>query len=261
MLRNRLLILAALGFTLLALIRFSGCGQIARSTASEKIREKLPDLIGPADSYQVTLDSGVQDMLKGRAEKIQIIGKRVRPKSSPIVDFLQVDLSRIEVDLPRKSLKSLEKCTFQAQFLERDLNDYLVEYQREHPLKGDQGRSSGSHEISEARLSLGDRELSLRASFKTPILGMIPVQAPIGLAGSIEVKDKVLLYFVPRSMDVAGVSLPKPLAEALLAKINPVADLSKLSVPTRVSKIEIRPGLLWVEGEADLPIPEARQTR
>lgn len=122
--RVLLLLLAALGAV-------AGCNTgVAEKEAERRIRERLPEIVGPANQYKVNVRASSDlSVARGSLREIIIEGREVQIGGLWPVDDLYVALDRVRVDLERQTLEEVGAARFQASIRPRTLARYLSDDQ------------------------------------------------------------------------------------------------------------------------------------
>ena len=211
----------------------SGCGKglITRKIESG-IRDRLPGIIGPAESYEVKASGKTTRMMSGQVSRLELRGKGVRPVGDLYVDDLIVRMRNTTFDVGKGELLSVEETTFEATLLEKSVTQYVA---RSHP------------ELQDLKIEMADGKALVKV--KSSILGL---GAEAVLAGRLEIASGSKLNFVPDHMSVAGLPVPNALVGVVSRRINPALDLSNLEFPVVLKNVVILRGAVRVEGTADL---------
>lgn len=100
---------------LLALGLALGCGGTSPFRAVERsVREELPRLIGPADSYTVAVSRSSGSLIAGRIPWITIYGRNVRAIEGLNLDELQVRLEEVRFNRSSRTVQEIGRTQFEA---------------------------------------------------------------------------------------------------------------------------------------------------
>jgi hypothetical protein len=208
-------------------VMFGTCGCI-RGMAEKQIVSKLPDLIGPAQSYNVHLSANsTMALIQGNINQLEISGFRVKIKDNPVINQLNITSKDIKY---HKKLQAIGTTTFNAQIMESDLNDYL---------------NSKKLPLQKAQINLQNSKLILQGNY--PIF--LDQTVPIKLEGNFEMKDETKVNLNINRLNVANIGIPEFALNMLEQKINPLTDLQKAKLPLFIKILVIVPGGLSLQGE------------
>lgn len=220
------------GRTLVALVLVilaataSGC---FRGYAEDSVRKMLPRLIGKADRYEVHIENTTDGQLMGgRVTDLSIVGRRVRIKDGPVVDRLEVHMHNLVVDTKKKAIKSVDRATFDLDFLQNDVARFLRQ-----------------------KLHTGDRlKVIFAPSAMTVVLpaSLLGRSLDLSVRGSLATNGPTQVVFVPEGASIGSHHLPDSVTRPVLETLNPVADVKSLPVPARIDTVTMRPNVLNVKG-------------
>src|SRR5579884_1458581 len=83
---------------LVLLLGLTGCTRAINRSAERRIRDSLPDLIGPARSYSVHVSGSAERTMQGRLATVTVDGDDVDLPNGLLLDQLHLDLKDVEVD-------------------------------------------------------------------------------------------------------------------------------------------------------------------
>lgn len=217
----------ALLFALVA----SGCDLSGRVEA--EIARGLPRAIGPADAYEVTVE-GLRASA-GEAERVAIVGTRVRRTGAPVLDRLDLELTGVRYDRGERVLEEVESARATVRVRPTDLAAFL-------------GARRGVRTASVA-LAPPDR-LTLRLR---PEAGGLVL--PGGVAAEVEGRlgaEAGAVRFEVESVRAGGVGLGRLGARAVRDLVNPVLDLTAERPALEVVGVRAEADALVLEARADL---------
>lgn len=215
---------------LLAALALATAGCSVDGRVESEIEAALPAALGPADSYDATVQ-GVR-LSAGTAERIQIVGRRVAREDAPIVDRLDIDLRGVRYDRSSKRLTGAESAQATLRLLPADLGAYL-----------DRQRGVGAAALA---LQAPDRA-TIRV--RGEVEGFqIPVAAQI--EGRLAARDGTVRLDVDR-VSAAGIGLGGSLARRLDERLNPVVDLTDEDLALRVTAVRVEGDTLVLEATGD----------
>lgn len=200
---------------LLLTVAASGCGVSGRVEA--EIEAALPNALGPAESYDATVD-GVR--LTGTAERVGIVGRRVAREDAPVIDRLDVDLRGVAFDRSTRTLTAVESARATARLLPADLGAYLS------TLDG----------ISNATVTLAEPDRAT-VRMRGQIRGL-SIPGTIDVSGRLRADAGAVRLDVDR-VAAAGLGLGGGVARAVGDRINPVVDLSDEDLALEVISVRV----------------------
>lgn len=208
----------------------TGCaGDIIDSKVEKQIANSLPDLVGPAKSYDVEVHGSHRKMIKGQIEELIVHGEEVWLMPDLCIDQLMVRMTDVVADRKESALKSVGETSFEATISEKSLNEYIDKIRTDNP-----------------DVKLIDGKIKVHGRPKAWI-----VSASVDLTGSLEPKgDK--LYLRIDHFDVAGIRAPSIGAKMLEDWINPVIDLGITGFSPELKSVDISPGAVRITGVAHL---------
>ena len=101
---QRILLAALCGALLLV-----GCGRTINRTAERKIRDALPDVLGPAKRYRAHVENPPERTLQGRLATITIDGDDVEVANGLLLDQLHLELKGVEIDTGRRQVRRIQE--------------------------------------------------------------------------------------------------------------------------------------------------------
>jgi hypothetical protein len=215
----------------------TGCTRTINRTAERKIRDVLPEYIGPARVWRAHVDNNPERTIRGRLARVTIDGEEVRLKDTVDLASLHVQMEAVEVDTRRQLLKSVGSTTFRAVVGEAAVNDYLR-------------RTDPPDDNTKFRvIRLADNRLRVYATYR--VVGQ-------NLDWSAEVEPRIAsptrLEFDPDRFSILGlrVPLPRSILVWLARRLSDGLDLSRLPFPVRITAFRVEPGRLTFEGTADV---------
>lgn len=210
-----------------------GCtNEYVTERVEKGIAKKLPELIGPAESYKVDVDGSTARMMKGKINRIEITAYKVKPANKYYLDELNIVLTGVRADPDKQTLESVEKTVFTATITEPSLNKYL----------------------RETRPDLKDLKIDLRSS--QMLVHTRPaaykLSASVDLLGKLQIASSRLLNFKVNRLTVAGLKTPQFAANYVEDKINPVLDVVSFGFPAKLQSVNVTPEKVTLNGTADL---------
>ena len=208
----------------------TGCaGRIVTGSVENRIEDRLPSLIGPAESYDVEVKGSTKRMLRGQIDSVVIFGREVWVLPGLRLDSLNIRMTDVAANPDNGTLKSVGSTEFDADISEQSLNEYLAEIRMDDP-----------------KVELLDGELIVRTTRK--VLGL---STNVVMTGTLVPEGKKL-NFKLRRLKVAGLGTPSIATKVVEDWINPVLDLESTDFSPELESVVISPGSIRVTGEAHL---------
>ncbi|MFA6666590.1 MAG: DUF2993 domain-containing protein [Armatimonadota bacterium] len=228
----------------------AGCsGGYIRSKVETAIREALPNYIGPAKEYKVSVSGSSSAMMSGKVEGVHVLGTDVKvnitrpaPNGGQLekafldVQEMSIDMQDIFYDMKSRTLASVANADIKARVTEESINRYVRE-------TVSNGRN---YTIS---LLPGKIEAELTAS----ALGF---SIPVRLSGRLMIANGGRVNFEPDSASMAQIPIPKSAVNVLISRINPVLDLSTFTFPVTLEKINVTQGAMELVGHGSYTAPK-----
>ncbi len=199
-----------------------------------QIESQLPQYIGPADRYDVELEGlRVRD---NEADRLTMVGERVRPDGSPVIDQLSLALEGIEFDREAGRLTQVITAGAAARVKAADLSDFIAQ----------------DPNIRTAAIALSPpNRLTLDV---TPVIGSFPIPDGITLSVTGElVGSGSQVRINVTDVRAAGFNVSGVAAQQLNQILNPLVDLSDLPVALTVKSVSVVEDsvILEVTGDPD----------
>jgi len=210
----------------------AGCGGSIKNRIEKGIESCLPQIIGPASSYQVTVSGSTVKMLRHRLSRVYIKGEDVRLPNGLEVSRLDVCLNEVEFDPDKRIITDSAGATYSVELSEKELERYLKKTYPSIPGLG---------------IDLKEGRMIARAS--PSLIGLtttISAEASLGIDG----QRKLVLDI--KKINAAGVPAPSFAREYIESKLNPVFDASELGYDATIDSVSIKPGYVTITGKLDL---------
>jgi len=213
----------------------TGCGPNSPHTmAAHKIADALPDVIGPAKHYDVSVEGDPLAIARGHARRVKIDGKDVLLAPSLTMNELHVDADDLALNTKTRQVEHAGHVEFTGVVGQIHLDQYIAH--RTPVIKG---------------LAVQIRWTDLEATIPVSAVG---INTTVRIDGTLTPSrfgpDK--LDFVPSGGDVGIVPVPKRLMELAVDRLNPVMDLSTLKFPVTLESAKAMNGRLYVTGSTTL---------
>lgn len=212
-----------------------GCGRAINRTAERKIREALPDAIGPARVYRVHVENSAERTIRGRFSSVTIDGEDVQFPSGILMDSIHIDLKNVLVDTRKGVVKQIGEAAFSMTLSENSLDEYIA------------GESPEGESIRKTRLTLGD-DNSVTVDAERVLLG---IGIPFRLSGPLKLINPKRVEIDPNRLTVVGIPFGGGLLRFLKRRIESSFDLSSLPIKIYLSSVSTRKGSISFKGTLD----------
>jgi hypothetical protein len=229
----RLLVLL---FGLVAIV--SGCTRAINHAAERRIRDELPDLIGPARRYQVRVEGSAGRAAHGRLQRVIVDGDDVQLSNGLLLDQLHLELKNVEADLDSKSLRHVDSARFTAVIGEAGLDEFLA------------GEAPEGETIRKTHVALDNNTVTLSA--ERVVLG---VGIPFHVTGPLRIIGPQKIEIDSDRLTVAGLPISGLPLRFLKERFESAIDLSTLPLPVHVEAVQTTKGKLILSGTADVTAP------
>ena len=209
----------------------AGC-QASDDRVEARIERELPDLLGPADRYEVDVEGVDSDA--GRADRVDVVGYRIRPRHGPVIDLVTIELRDVHYDRRGRRLERAERTRATAWVNTADLGDFIEQ-------------QDGIHDATVTVRAPDSVFLRLR-----PELGGLPVLpgANLEVSGTLEGRGPYLEYDVS-DVHTVGLNLGDWGSRRLTRLINPLVDLSDLPLRLDVTAVHVDGRTIRLDAEGD----------
>jgi hypothetical protein len=213
-----------------------GCNRAINRTAERKIREALPDAIGPAREYRVHIDNAPLRTVEGKLASVSIDGDDVQFPSGLLLDNLHIDLKRVDIDTGRGSVRHIGDARFTIVVSEQSLDQFIA------------GEAPTGETIRKTRVSLGDNNIVTVTGERVTLLN---VGVPFRLTGPIRAASPTRIEIDPRRLDVAGIPFSGRVLNFFKSRIESSLDLRQFPVPVQLSTVTTQRGRIILSGSID----------
>ena len=217
-----------------------GCARPGEREAEKAILRLLPDYLGPAKRYTAKVrGKSLGAISRGHLREVRIVGYDVRLTDELTVRELTLDADEVAVDLKSRTLQGVTQALFSA---------------RIDPAPLDAMARKRRPKLLDLKLRLTGKwvEVTLRPEvfgYPTVPITVLGTLAPRGGGRALD--------FEPDRGRLGVVPIPEALLDFVAERLNPVVDLSALTVPIRVDRAEVSGGSLVLSGN----IPPDRLAR
>jgi hypothetical protein len=224
-------------FVIAGLVLFGwGCSRVINRTAERRIREALPDAIGPARMYSVHIENAPLQTIEGKLANVTIDGDDVQFPSGLLLDNLHIDLKNVNVDTGRGRVRHIGDARFTIVVTEKSLDEFIA------------GEAPVGESIRKTRLSLGDNNMVTITGERVTLLN---IGVPFRLTGPIRAATPTRIEIDPRRLDVVGIPFSGPVLNFFKRRIESSLDLRQFPVPVQMSSVTTQRGKIVLSGSID----------
>jgi hypothetical protein len=220
---------------LLGVAALCGCTRTVNRTAERKIRDVLPDLLGPARQYRAHVDSEAGGTMAGRLAAVTIDGDDVQLPNGLLLDRLRLELKGVNVDTKAQRVRSVQEARFTATVGENSLNEFLA------------GEAPEGETIQKLHLTLNNGRVTLAA--ERLVLG---IGVPFRFTGPLHLLPPHRIELDPTRFVVVGLPITGQPLQFLKKRFESSLDLSTLPFPVEITGVTTTRGQLTLSGTADV---------
>jgi LmeA-like phospholipid-binding len=222
----------ALGL-LLPLPTMAGCGGTNPFRSVERsIREQLPQLIGPADRYEVTVSRSSGSLIAGRIPWINIHSRNVRAIEGLTLDELDVRLEGVRFSRASRAVQEIGMTRFDARVSAPSVVRFIHH------------RSPNLRDVQVAFTGQGVRVHA------TPSL--VGIGVPLEVEGRPSLRGSAAIDFSASRVAVLRLGLPEFAVRRLEERINPLVDLRTMPFPVHLTAVRVEDDRAVISGTATL---------
>jgi len=220
----------AIVFALIIVI-CAGCGK-AEKHAENEIAKGLQQRLGPAKSYNVNITGSPLRLLKGKMQRLDIVGKDVHLDRGITIADLSVTINDLVFDPDTKAIKRAGKTIYSATLDQDELAKYL---HKTYP------------DVPDLKIAL--REGFIDVSARPAVAG---VGVNIKTESDLHVEDHHLLILDLKKISAAGICAPEFARNYIETKVNPIFDSKDLGFDATINSLTIGRGSIRIGGTLDL---------
>jgi hypothetical protein len=218
------------------MLGLTGCERAINRSAERKIRDALPDLLGPARAYSVHVSGAATRTAQGHLARVTVDGDDVDLSNGLLLDRLHLDLKNVEVDTGRRRVQRIGDVRFVATVGENSLDEFLA------------GESPEGEPIRNIRVLLESNN-SVTLSADRVVLG---AGVPFRLTGPLRIVGPQRIEIDPTRLTVIGIPLSGAPLRFLKQRFESAIDLSSMPFAVRLTGVQTQPGKLILSGTADV---------
>lgn len=216
---------------LMFLLAIAGCtGPFGRIEHS--IEARLPEVVGPAEAYDVRISRSIARTLRGTVGWLEIDGRNVRPNGMVNLDRVEVRLEGVRVDHQRGRVQEIEEARVRVRVSAASIDAYL------------QSRNS---ELAEVRVEFLPNRLRL-----TIPASLAETDGPLVIEGRPVLAGPDTVNWEASRIATLRDAVPEEGLRKLEEILNPIVDLSRMRFPVELMQVSVTPEGLTVAGRASL---------
>ena len=227
-----------IGAVVLAVLLVAGvnCTRVVNRTAERRIREALPDAIGPAREYRVHIENAPLQTVAGKFANVVIDGDEVRFPSGLLLDNLHIELKNVDIDTGKAKVRHIGDARFTITVSDKSLDQYLA------------GESPVGETIRHAQVSFADNSMVTVSGERVTLLN---VGIPFRLAGPIRAASPTRVEIDPHHLTVVGIPIGGIVLDFLKGRIESAVDLKQFPVSVQLASVTTRQGSMTLSGSID----------
>lgn len=231
---------------ILGLSALWGCGRTVNRTAERKIRDVLPDLLGPARQYRAHVADSAEHTLAGKAALVTIDGDDVQLSNGLLLDQIHLELKGVEVDTKAQRVRNVQEARFTVTIGENSLNEFLA------------GEEPDGETIRKLNLQLDTNKVTLSA--ERVVLG---AGVPFRFTGPLRLRPPNRIELDPNRFVVIGIPISGKPLQFLKGRFENSLDLSVLPFPIQLAGVTTTHGQVTLTGTADVAalLRQAQESR
>ena len=223
-----------------------GCERAVNRSAERRVRDALPDVLGPARAYRVHIDSEPDRTIRGHLARVLIDGDQVQMKSGMYFDSLHLELRGVDVDTRAGRVRAIKETYFTATASAATVNEYLV------------GETFSGGKLRNVRVGFapggvtlsGEREV---VNVNPPVIGgNVALFAPFHLTGPVRLAGPRRLELDAAHLDVVGITISGAPLKFLMRRFESGFDLNGLPFPVTLTQVQTGQNAITLSGTADV---------
>ena len=232
------IITRSIGAGVLCAIVLTGaaCSRVVNRTAERRIREALPDAIGPARQYRVHVENAPLRSVEGKFANVTIDGDDVQFPTGLLMDNMHIDLKNVDIDTGKGKVRHIGEARFVITVSDKSLDQFLA------------GEAPAGENIRKTRLTFADNNMVTVTGERVTLLN---VGIPFRLTGPIRAASPTRVEIDPRRLVVAGIPFSGGVLSFFKSRIESSLDLRQFPVPVQLSTVTAQRGSMTLSGAID----------
>ncbi len=195
------------------------------------LERELQTLIGPAEDYDVNIE-GLRARA-GEANRVVVVGRRVRIADAPVLDRLEADLWGVQYNRDQRRVERVDSASVTALVRPEDMATFLED-------------NPNLEDVSVAFQAPNTATIQAR-----PTISGFSLPSAVEISGRLRTEAGTVRYDVT-DVRAGGLSAGGALARRLTEAINPVVDLTNSPIGLRVTDVRVENGLLRLDGTGSI---------
>lgn len=231
---------------LVLLVLLTGCTRAVNRAAERRIRDALPDLLGPAKQYRVHIDNAPERTVRGRLANVTVDGDTVQLGNLLLVERIHLDLKGVEVDTDKSQVTAVREAAFVVTVSEASLDEFLT------------GEGPQGERLRKMHVRLGDNQVTISGereviNTKLPFLGTpVKIRVPFSLTGPLRVAGPTRMEIDPTRITVVGIPVFGGPLNFIKDRFERSVELERLPFPVQLTEVRSEKGRLILAGKADV---------
>ena len=222
-----------------------GCGRTINRAAERRVRDALPEILGPARAYRVHIDNEPDRTLRGHLARVLIDGDQVRLKNGLYFDSLHLELRGVDVDTNAGRVRTIKETHFTATASAANVNEYIV------------GETFAGEKLRRVRVAFAPSGVTLSAereivNVNPPVIGKVHLYAPFHLVGPVRLGGPRRLELDPTNLTVIGIPISGAPLRFLMQRFESGFDLNVLPFPVTLTQVQTGADVITLSGAADV---------
>ena len=214
----------------------AGCSRVVNRTAERRIREALPDAIGPARQYRVHVENAPLQSVAGKFANVTIDGDDVQFPTGLLLDNMHIDLKSVDIDTNKGKVRHIGGARFIITVSDKSMDQFLA------------GEAPAGENIRKTRLTFADNNMVTVTGERVTLLN---VGIPFRLTGPIRAASPTRVEIDPRRLVVAGIPFSGGVLSFFKSRIESSLDLRQFPVPVQLSGVTAQRGSMTLSGSID----------
>lgn len=213
-----------------------GCTRAVNRTAERRIREALPDAIGPARDYRVHVENAPLRSIAGKFANVSIDGDDVQFPTGLLLDRLHIDLKNVDIDTRRGKVRHIGDARFTITVSDKSLDQFLA------------GEAPAGENLRKTRLTFEANNMVTVTGERVTLLN---VGVPFRLTGPVRVASPTRIEIDARRLVVAGLPFSTGVLRFFKQRIEASVDLRQFPVAVKLATVSTQRGSMTLSGSVD----------
>lgn|GEM_PF-5590941 len=203
-----------------------------RSHIEHKIREQLPQTLGPADRYEVHVSADLLGLVSGRMNRLTIHADSVFLKKRAEMQTMDVDMRGVRFSVWTSSFTGARSATIRATMQSDQLQRYLAR------------KYTDITDIT-CRLEPGKFYLNAKPS-------LAGVDMPVESQGTLRISAPDSISVDLQKVTVLGITAPDFITRFITNRFNPVLQTSEFGLKARITGLSVEENKASIEADLDV---------